>query len=354
MIRSLTAALLVALAAGLSGCRTAAIQRSAEVPSELRPEEVPAAISAAEGALLADQPQLAMDWMRVASTLEGLPSDQRARVQRLLEVSADRFIREVEGDERAAEVLSEVLELELPRQLAVTGALRGAQLYQARGEPWEAVKTVQAIDKRFPTHHLRPEAGRLLIECGMELSELPSGWFSSNRDNAYSALEYVSVNYPTVPRGDEALMRLAEMYEEDQRWDLAIARHEELTTNFPDSPLLPYSLARIPHLKLASIGSPEYDRRAVLQAKLDLERWLADYPGHPQTEVVEYDLVDALVRLSVSDLGIARFYDEIDNPEGVRYHAERARREAGAAGDASLAEEAEAMLEGLPPTEALP
>jgi tetratricopeptide (TPR) repeat protein len=347
-------ALLLALAALGAGCKTSSIQRSPEVPSRIEPEEVPGAIAAAEEALLADRPQLAMDWMRVASTLEGLPSDQRVRVQRLLEISADRFIAEVERDERAAEVLSEVLDLELPRQVAVTGALRGAQLYQAREEPWEAVKVVQAVDKRYPTHHLRPEAGRLLVECGLTLSELPSGWFSSNRDNAYAALEYVSVHYPAADRGDEALMRLAEMYEEDRRFDLAIGRHEELTTNDPESPLLPYSLARIPHLKLAAIASPEYDRRAVLEARRDLERWLADYPGHPVAEAVEYDLVDALVRLTVSDLGVARFYARIDNPAGVRYPAERARREAEAAGDAGLVARADALLAELPPAEGLP
>lgn len=347
-------ALTLALLAALGGCKTSSIQRSPEVPSKLTAEEVPGAIAAAEEALLADRPQLAMDWMRVASALEGLPSDQRLRVQRLLEISADRFISEVEGDERAAEVLSEVLDLDLPRQVAVTGALRGAALYHERGEHWEAVKTIQAIDKRFPTHHLRPEAGRLLIECGMALSELPSGWFSSNRDNAFAALEYASVHYPTAARGDEALVRLAEMYEEDQRWDMAIVRHEELSTTFPESPLLPYSLARIPHLKLAAVGSPEYDRRAILEARADLERWLADYPGHPESEQVEYDLADALVRLTVSDLGIARFYVRIDRPEGARIHAERARAEAQAAGDTELTATADELLADLPPAEVLP
>lgn len=352
--RLLTALLLGLIGLSLVGCRTAYIKRSAEVPGKIAPEEVPGAITAAEEALLGDRPKVALDWMRVAGEIEGLPSDQRAKIQRLLEISADRFITEVESNEQAAEVLAEILELELPRQIAVTGALRGAQLFHERGDDWDASKTIQSIDKRYPTHHLRPEAGRLLVECGLALSQLPSGWFSSNRENAFSTLEYCSIHYPSTERGDEVLMRLAEMYEEDKRWTLSILRHEELTTSYPESPLVPYSLARTPHLKLASIESPEYDRKAILESRRDLERWLNDYAGHPATEQVEYDLADALVRLTVNDLGVARFYVRIDNDYGARRHAERALAQARQAGDASLTADAEAILSGLPPGEALP
>ena len=332
--RLLTVLLLGLLGLSLGGCRTSYIRRSAEVPGRIGPEEVPGAIAAAEEALLADRPKVALDWMRVAGELEGLPSDQRSKIQRLLEISADRFITEVEGDEKAAEVLAEILELELPRQIAVTGALRGAQLYHERGDEWDASKTIQAIDKRFP--------------------QLPSGWFSSNRENAFSTLEYGSIHYPSTERGDEVLMRLAEMYEEDKRWTLAILRHEELTTSYPESELVPYSLARIPHLKLASIESPEYDRKAILESRRDLERWLEDFAGHPATEQVEYDLADALVRLTVNDLGVARFYVRIDSDFGARRHAERALAQARQAGDEALEGDAQAILDGLPPAQELP
>jgi tetratricopeptide (TPR) repeat protein len=338
----------------LAGCNTTYIQRSEGVPKEIEPDQVATAIGAAEEALLDDRPQVALDWMRAASALEGLPSSQRSRVQRLLEISAERFLDSLSDEDAPPELLAEILDLEIPRQLAVTGALRGARLLVERGDYNDAFELIERIDRRFPAHHLRPEAGRLLVESGLALSELKSGWFSSNRDNAFAALEYCSINYPLTPRGDLVYRRLAEMYEEDQRWFLAIARHEELTQNFPQSPLVPYSLARVPHLLLESIESPEYDRNALLTARQDLERWLDDYEGHELTEQVRFDLTDSLVRLTLSDLDIAGFYHTVGNVPGTRFHAARAVEEASLAGDDDLRAQAERMLDRLPPPEDAP
>ena len=341
----------VLLALLLSGCGTTYLKRSPGVPSSIDPDEVPGAITAAEDALFAEQPQVALDWMRAATDLEGLPSDQRSKVQRLLEASAERFIDSIRNDPAAAEMLSEITDLELPRQITVSAAVIGAELFVQRSEYNEGVKLIQRLDKRYPTHHLRPEAGEILMDAGLALSEMQSGWFDSHREHAFAALEYVSVNYPSTPRGDQALRRLAEMYEDDERWEYAIARHEELTQNYPNSTLSPYSLARIPHLRLASIESPEYDRKALIQARQDLEKWLRDYAGHAATEQARYDLRDALVRLAESDLGIADFHVTIKNNPGARYHAERALQEAQAAGDEERGARAQAILDQTPEAE---
>lgn len=346
--------LLVALAALSSACQMTYIERSEGVPSGLEPNEVPAAIASAEQALLDGQPQRALDWMRVASELEGLPTTQRVRVQELLELAADRWLKELSTAETPPELLAEILELDLPRQLAVTGALMGADLYLQRGDYSETFDLIERIDRRYPTHHLRPEAGRLLVEAGLALSELESGFWSSNRDHAFQALEYSSIHYPLTPGGDLVLRRLAEMYEEDSLWYIAIARHEELVANFPASDLVPFSLARIPHLLLASIESPEYDRGALLNARDGLAKWLRDYAGHEVSEEVRLDLADAMVRLAESDLGIARFHVTIGNDFGARLHARRARDEAQAAGDERRRLEAQAILDGLPEEPAAP
>lgn len=343
-----------ALALALAGCGTTYIERSEGVPSELEPPEVPAAILAAEEALLDGQPQLALDWMRVASDLDGLPTAQRARVQQLLEIAADRWLKELSEEDTPPELLAEILDLDLPRQLAVTGALRGAALLVARGDYHDAFDLIERIDRRYPTHHLRPEAGRLLVEAGLALSELESGWWDSHRDHAFQTLEYTSINYPLTPRGDLVLRRLAEMYEEDQRWYLSIARHEELAANFPESPLVPYSLARIPHLLLASIESPEYDRNAILEARDGLLKWLRDHEGHEVTEQVRFDLADAQVRLAVSDLTIAEFHVTVGSDFGARLHATRALAEASAAGDDARARRAQDILDSLPPAPEAP
>ena len=335
----------------LSGCATNYIQRSPGVPYSLKVEEVPMAIENAENALLDNKPQVALDWMRIASVLKGLPTEQRTKIQRLLEVAADRFIKTVSESNESAEILAEVLDLDLPRQIAVTGAIEGARKYMDRKEYQEAVLLIQRIDKRFPSHHLRPEAGKILLEAGLTLADLESGWLDSYRDHGQAALEYVSINYPTTRGGELALQKLGQMYEEDKRWELAISRHEELTQNYPNSSLVAESLARIPHLRLASIESPEYDRKAIINARVDLERWLSDYSGHPATEQVKYDLRDALIRLAESDLVISDFHETIDNNFGARYHAERALIEAKLAEDPKRMARAEKILQRIPPVE---
>ncbi|MFT7668712.1 MAG: hypothetical protein ACI8X5_001410 [Planctomycetota bacterium] len=332
----------------LASCSTTYITRSADVPSSIELEEVAGAIHAAEQALLAGDAHAALDWMRVASELDGMPSDQRVKVQNLLEISADRFLADLDDDEAPPEALAEILDLDLPRQLAVTGAMRAVHLWVEREEYYEAYALIERIDKRFPAHHLRAEAGRLLVESGLGLSEMDSGWFDSTRDHAFACLEYCSINYPLTRRGDLVYRRLAEMYEEDQRWHFAIGRHEELTQNYPTSPLVPYSLARIPHLLLASIESPEYDRNALIQARKDLGSWLGSYPGHELTGQVREDLTDALVRLTISDLGIADFYQTVGVAEGARFHASRALSQARLAGDEKRTNKAQAVLDSLP------
>ena len=340
---------LLLLSATVAGCSGSKIKRTPGVPASIEIEEVPYAIERAEIALAGDRPQEALDWMRAAMELRYMPTDQRAKVQRLLEVSADRMIQEMSDEDQDPAVLADILELDLPRQISVTGAIRAAEMMVRAGNNEDAVELIRKVDKLFPTHHMRPEAGRLLTEAGLALSMDDSGWFLSNpRNDAYAALEYVSIHYPSAPNGDLVLRRLAEMYEEDKDWQLAIARHEELVQNFPRSEMVPYSLARIPLLKLTSVERPEYDRGAILEARAELEEWLRDYPGHENTAEVTSDLGDALVRLSVSDLKVAKFYRKTSNPFGARFHAERALEEAHLAGDEGLAGDAQAILDSLP------
>ena len=339
----------------LASCNSSRIQRSANVPSSLEVQEVPGAIAAAEAALAAGRSQEALDWMRVASELRYMPTDQRERVQALLEESADVFISELGQEDRDPDVLADILDLGLPRQIAVTGAIRAASMYVALGDYVEAKDLIVEVDRQFPTHHLRPEAGELLVESGLRLSEDDSGWWIFNkRDDALATLEYASVQYPSAEGGDLVLRRLAEMYEEDKKWDLAIDRHEELVQSFPGSPLVPFSLARIPHLRLASIESPEYDRNAIKLARAELVDWLEDYPGHEVEAEARLDLADAQARLGQSDLVISRFYRRIGEPYGQRYHAKRALVETTEAGDERRMAQAQSLLDELPPEETLP
>ena len=72
------------------------------------------------------------------------------------------------------------------------------------------------------------------------------------------------------------------------------------------------------------------------------------FPEHSlMTDVLE-GRVECLRRLSSSDLGIARFYERVENNEGMIYHAERALGLAMNANDADLIAAARALMPEIP------
>jgi hypothetical protein len=238
----------------------------------------------------------------------------------------------------------------LPRQLAVTAGVRAAQLEFAAGHPKDAYYLIKKLDTKFPLHHERVTAGDLLVDIGLYLSEHPSHflWVFESHDDAEEVLEYVILNDPWSTRCDEANATLARLYEEDREWKQAIDRNEKLVLNYPLSRFRPYCQARIPHLRLTALKSPEYDRSELIRSRKELEEWLTRYGGNALEPAVRDDLGDCLRRLSESDLVIARFYRTVDNDAGLRLHAERAAEEAKLAGDKGRAEQAQELLAKLP------
>jgi tetratricopeptide (TPR) repeat protein len=320
------------------------------IPKKLEQKRIPHAMEAARSELAAGNTSRALQWMRAASASEDLPSDVREQVQTLLEEVASKRIDELSTPGADPEDLAELVDLDLPRQLAVTAGIQAARRMQERGEPMDAFRIVKHVDAKYPLHHERADAGQLLGDLGLELSKDYSHFlfFYNRQDDAQEVLEYLILNYPRAPRCDEAYATLARIYTDERDWALAIDRLEKLLLNHPSSPLRPAAQAGIPHLRLASIASPEYDRSAVLRAEGELEAWLRAYPGHELEPKVSTDLADSLRRLSDSDMGIAGFYVRVHQPTGARYHARRAIEEARKAGDDERSRGAEALLAELP------
>ncbi|MDE0891442.1 MAG: hypothetical protein OSB14_04595, partial [Planctomycetota bacterium] len=203
---------------------------------------------------------------------------------------------------------------------------------------------------RFPLHHERALAGRLLLEAGLSLSNDERSWwvFWPARAEGLACLEYLVLTHPTLPSCDEAYLRLGELYGEDRLNLLAIERYSDLVLYHPASPLRTLAQARIPMLRLELLDSPEYDRKGLLLALGELEDWMIRFPEHSlMTDVLE-GRVECLRRLSSSDLGIARFYERVENNEGMIYHAERALGLAMNANDADLIAAARALMPEIP------
>jgi outer membrane protein assembly factor BamD (BamD/ComL family) len=108
----------------------------------------------------------------------------------------------------------------------------------------------------------------------------------------------------------------------------------------------------IPELRLESLLSPEYDRQALVQARVELIDWLQTFPNDAAAAQARKDLVDCNLRLYENDMIVSKFYAEVASPWGARFHALRAIDEAREAGDAAREAQAREWLQGLPPAPA--
>jgi len=327
------------------------IPGSKSAPARIEAEEVPAALERAQQDLAAGRTESALDWMRAATAARDLPTDQRNQVQHVLEQAASQRISELSAPGKDPEELAELVDLGLPRQLAVSAGLAAARAEIANDNRMDAFRLLRKLDRKFPLHHERQAAGDMIVEIGLALAQQHKSFliFYSTDSQAEEVLEYAILEHPWAKRGDEAHVALADLYVLHNDLDLAIDRLEKLVLDHPDSTLRAAGRARIPELRLQLLRSPEMDRGTLLKAEDELKRWLNDYPQHELAAHVGVQLGDCLRRLCDSDLSISGFYRTVDDEFGARFHAQRAIEEALAAGDETRARHAQALVDALPP-----
>lgn len=346
MIRFLRLALVLLLAVASGACSM--------LKPRLEASEVDGALSRARGQLERGETEEAVSLMRRASLAKDLSPEQRAAVELLLEQAVQKRIEELSGEHPDAGELAELVELDLPRQMAVQAGLAAARAWQREGEEDDAFEVLQLLDRKYPLHYERVAAGDTIVELGLSMSEKKERFliFYDSDENARKMLEYAILEHPWARNSAQAYLCLARLYEEDREYKLAIDRLEKLVLNHPDAPERPAAQARIPRLRLRLLGSPEYDRAMLLKAADELKRWVRNYPENAEREQVARDLADCLRRLVDNDLVIARFYERVGNVYGARRHATRAVLEAREAGDEDRVASAQRYLDALPPDEA--
>jgi hypothetical protein len=313
-------------------------------------EEAKAALAQAEQDFARGRTQRALDRAILCRDATGLPSEVRNETETAVERYAWKRIDELSVKGSKPGDLIDMVELNLPRTLAVRAGVRGAELWLEQGKPYKAFKALKKVDAKFPNHHERARAGELLAQAGLELANDDwsfLGMFKA-RDDGQEILEYLVVNYPKEKRCDEAYATLAKLYAQDREWELARTRCEDLLLYHTDSPLAAWAEAHVPHYRLCALRSPEYDRRELVRARGELEQWLDRHrTSSSETSSLEHtvrvDYADCLIRLCRSDLGVAQFYERIDQRTGAMLHADRAVEEAKTSGNAALLAEATQM-----------
>jgi hypothetical protein len=332
----------VALTLALCACKSSPFGK-AEVDSA---DQVPQAVEQARAERAAGRPTKAMDLLRAARDVDDLPTGDRIQVETLLEQIALERIEELADDPAGTRELEAMLDLGLPSQIAVHAGITAARQLLSSGRPKKAYKLLVSLETKFPTHTAGRQAGEICVEAGLRMAGEPKRFlgFFTLRDEGLEALEWVVVTYPSEPRCDEAYFELAERYADDNEFELAVQRYEELISYHYKSPLSVEAQARVPRMRLAGLESPEYDRRQLQDARRELEAWLENRTGSPGEEQVRRDYGDCLRRLVLSDQGIARFYTRIGKPFGALLHAQRALDTAQLTGDQRLVTDCTTLL----------
>ncbi len=320
------------------------------------PAAVPGVLDQAEAEAAAGDLKYALNLALGTRAALGQTPEMRDRVERTVERIAALRIDQLAEEGTNPKALEKMLDYDLPRQLAVSAGISAARLWYAKGKYDRAFRRIRDLDTQYPAHHERIAAGEILTDVGFTLLEARPTFFGlfGGPKRAIPSLEYLVLRYPSAPRCDDAYAELARLYLEDRDYRTARQRYEDLLLYHPESELSIYAEAQVPRLRMISLKSPEYDRRELVLALGELERWLERHPGHELEPEVRLDLADCLLRLAESDFAIARFYVEIEEEPGAVLHGERALEFARRARDDRLVGRLERFLEGLPPATGVP
>jgi len=281
----------------------------------------------------------------------GLVPEELYQTDHLLNLAATRLFQRVEEDGSGSEGMRYLFELRLPARLRASAGLRMAELLFEEGHPVQAYRAVTNVERKLPNHPMRQKAAEVLARTGTYMLE-KGGTYNlifSYKARGAAALEFLVERYTSSKHCAPAYALLAQHYEADSDYDLALERWENLILYHGEHELVPEATARMPYLRLVRMQRDDYSRQELLRAKQELERWLSYYPDLEQAAWVAENLAICHERLAQNDLGVARFYRQINAPLGARLHAERALVEAKLAKSEDTIARIEALLAKLPP-----
>ena len=337
------AALLALLLPLLASCSALGFGEKKEIAPALAAQYHASAI----GALEAGRPRQAIEDLADLWETPNLDPDLRLKIDADLERCTDVLVAELEKPGADPDDAEDLWDLSLPRRLRVRFGLAEARLLLAEGERIDAFRTVRSIDTEYPTHEQRAATGAIVAEAGFSLAQDDGTYFFffEYRERATEPLEYLVLQYPSDPRCAEAYWTLARIYEEEDELELAIERSEDLVVYHSDCPWAAQAALDVARLRMARQERTDYDRGTLVKTRTQVDAWIEAHPGHELAAHAEELRQELRRREAESDLGIASFYEEIEEPYGARLHAERAAATARNAGDESREQRAAEILE---------
>jgi outer membrane protein assembly factor BamD len=127
-------------------------------------------------------------------------------------------------------------------------------------------------------------------------------------DRAIEIFQSIIDNYPYSDYEQKALIKIADAYFDDHRYEEALAYYQDFADLHPGHARVPYSLLRAAECHFNQIESIDRDQTATHLATDALETLIRSHPYAPETRIGEEMMVKLRTRLALNMLLIADFY----------------------------------------------
>jgi outer membrane protein assembly factor BamD len=129
-----------------------------------------------------------------------------------------------------------------------------------------------------------------------------------NYDQAIEIFQSIIDNYPYSDYEQRALLKIADSYFNDKRFEEAIAYYQDFADLHPTHQKVPYTLLRVAQCHLNQIESIDRDQTATNQATEALATLIQRHPYATETRRGEELMIELRTRLALNMLHIADFY----------------------------------------------
>ncbi|MFP6656206.1 MAG: outer membrane protein assembly factor BamD [Myxococcota bacterium] len=129
-----------------------------------------------------------------------------------------------------------------------------------------------------------------------------------NYNQAIETFQAIIDNYPYSDYEQKALLKIADSYFDDHRFEEALAYYQDFADLHPANSKVPYTLLRIAQCHLNQIESIDRDQTATNHATDALATLMQKYPYSLETRKAEELMVELRTQLALNMLHVADFY----------------------------------------------
>ena len=227
---------------------------------------------------------------------------------------------------------------------------RQAQLLEKEGEAFEAFEAYQDLLKNktgsgFYQQALDRQTQLAFGAADGEIKKRVLGLKArASTTEVVKMLNNLAGNAPRSPVAARASLKVAEIYESEDKTSEAVKAYQQVVVNYPNSPEAPEAQFRIGQALLGAARDGNQDQANLQRASESFRDYLNQYPGHKRNGEARKLLKNIDGRDVQNTYEIAQFYEKKGNKSSARFYYQEVVRKTKS-GD--LHDRAQARLNAL-------